>query len=183
MKELSIEYLSECFEVDFEKYILNWKKRPSYHFKTSQSYARWNTLYSGKVAGSINAGGYFVVKIDASRFLVHRLIWAIIYGKFSQFELDHIDGNRQNNNVENLRECSEGFHNQRNRKRNSNNTSGQMGVLWRKDREKWVAVYYVSRGNRTVAKKLGSFQKFEDAVSCRLKWEEDNNFSHRHEMP
>lgn len=132
MKNLSIDYLTECFEIDFENYSLRWKQRPRHHFQTDQSYGRWNTLYSGKPITSVNIDGYLVVKINASSFKVHRLIWAMTYGNFSQFELDHIDGNRQNNNVENLRECSEGFHNQMNRKRNSNNTSGQMGVLWRK---------------------------------------------------
>lgn len=182
-KELPVEYLRECFILN-EDYSLTWKVRPIRHFQSKQSWGRWNTLYAGKVAGTKKRGdyGYTVLKINGVAYLAHRVIWALWHGSFSQQDIDHIDGNPSNNHISNLRECSEDFHNQRNRKRNSNNTSGQMGVVWRADRSRWIAVYYEDRGDRTVAKKLGSFLNFDEAVQCRLKWEEDNNFTHRHDM-
>lgn len=53
-------------------------------------------------------------------------------------QIDHIDGNRLNNCRENLRICSHA-ENQRNRSRNSTNTSGFKGVSWDKQRERFRA--------------------------------------------
>lgn len=78
----------------------------------------WNEQRAGKPAGSIRRNGYVVVCIDKRKYLGHRLAWAITNGSCPD-RLDHIDRNRANNRITNLRPatCSQnsfnsgGFHN------------------------------------------------------------------------
>ena len=67
-------------------------------------------------------------------------IWMhrVIAGASSETEVDHIDCNRLNNQVENLRVCT-GSQNARNRNKFSNNTSGFKGVTYHQRSGKWRA--------------------------------------------
>lgn len=178
MRVLDPNYLSECFVLT-DKCTLVWKSRPCEHFKSISSHKRWNTIYSGKPAGYKGHLGYFKVKVNGITLLVHRIVWCLVNGELPPFDIDHRDGDVSNNDISNLRLCK-GFNNQKNRKTGSNNTSGQMGVLWRAERSRWISVYWsVSNGKRKT-NRLGSFKNYQDAVDCRLKWESENGFDHRH---
>jgi hypothetical protein len=74
----------------------------------------------GVKAGCIDAYGYFVVRIWGKNYKLHRVIYHYHYG-LSDCLLDHIDNNRANNKIENLRLCTP-VENQRNRKSNRNRT-------------------------------------------------------------
>lgn len=92
---------------------------------------------TGKVAGSSN-GKYIRVIIDGEKFYAHRLAWALHYGEWPKSIIDHIDGNKTNNKIANLRQCSysqNGF----NRHNQTNNTSGMVGASFDKKRNKWLA--------------------------------------------
>lgn len=80
---------------------------------------------------------------------------------------DHIDRNELNNLENNLRPAT-ASENSQNRKRNSNNTSGIIGVGWRKDLQQWVARIKVK--GRSIY--LGSFIDKDDAIVARLKAEQ-----------
>ena len=94
---------------------------------------RWK---KGELAGCVNTDGYVMVNIDRTRYYAHRLIWLMRFGEWPEGEIDHIDGDRSNNRLENLR-CVSKSGNMRNQKRNSRNTSGFPGVVWDKSRSKW----------------------------------------------
>jgi hypothetical protein len=65
---------------------------------------RWNTRYAGKPTGiSIDSGGYASLQIDKRRYLTHRIVWLHTKGWLPKQDLDHRDGNRTNNAIENLR--------------------------------------------------------------------------------
>jgi hypothetical protein len=102
---------------------LYWKRYPDYSNKSLVK------------AGFYHSTGYQVVKIYGKRHKVHRIIFMIHHGYVPKY-IDHIDGNKLNNNIENLRECN---HNQNmhNRRISSNNTSGIKGITWRSDIKKW----------------------------------------------
>jgi hypothetical protein len=90
----------------------------------------------GCIAGCVHKGtGYVHIKIKAKAFKAHRLIFLYHYGYFPEF-VDHIDGNKQNNRIENLREASK-QENCQNQKVRWTNSSGVKGVSWHKVNKKW----------------------------------------------
>lgn len=91
----------------------------------------------GSRAGTCRTDGYRVVKIKSKVFLEHRLIYLLLKGSLPNM-LDHIDNDRSNNLIENLRPCTEA-ENARNSHVNVNNTSGVKGVTWDTQHGKWRA--------------------------------------------
>lgn len=114
--------------------------------------------------------GYRKVHFDGQIYYTHRLIWKLLYGE-DPLEIDHINGNRSDNRITNLRSVSR-LENMRNAKRRSSNASGVTGVFWLKDRSKWRA--YISK------KTLGEFNKFEDAVAVRKQAEKEYGYHPNH---
>lgn len=116
----------DLFEYDREAGKLFWKVSTG------------NKIKIGQEAGTINGNGYRLLGIDGKKYLTHRLIFLIEHGYLPEY-IDHIDGNPLNNKLENLRECSRS-ENARNRSKQSNNTSGVVGVSWHKSKSKWHAL-------------------------------------------
>lgn len=114
----------------------------------------------GKQAGSINKKGYVAVSIYNKLYLAHRLAWLYIYGKWPE-QVDHIDGDKTNNRISNLRlaTTSQNVHSQRIRR---NNTSGYKGVTFNRSANKWVAQIKINRKQ----KYLGLFTSPIDAHSA-----------------
>lgn len=86
--------------------------------------------------GNKNTSGALQVKVKNKCYLVHRIIWLLTYGEFPKFDIDHINGIRTDNKIENLRECKS-FENAQNRIAHSNNREKLQGVwlhkpgIWR----------------------------------------------------
>lgn len=117
-----LEYLQELFA--YEDGELYWRV-----------YRRGGTA-PGKKAGTVNGNGYKVVGIDYKKYQVHRIIWVLNGNPEDEF-IDHINGNKTDNRIENLRavdmhgnNCNIGL------RRDS--TSGIKGVSWSKATRKWV---------------------------------------------
>ncbi len=117
---------------------------------------------SGKVLGSPNDAGYLVVKLGVKYFALHRLAWLYVYGYMPEGVIDHLDHDKQNNAIHNLREVSQ-TDNCKNHKLSKKNTSGAVGVRWNERLEKWTAAIKVDRKNIH----LGVFDSFEEAVAAR----------------
>ena len=81
--------------------------------------------------------------------------------------IDHINHNTYDNRKMNLRKTTTS-ENQTNKKIQTNNTSGVTGVRWVKNRNKWVACININKKSI----QLGSFLKFEDAVTARKEAED-----------
>ena len=112
-------------------------------------------LKHGDRAGSINQGGYRFVRIQNKVYLEHRLIYTMFYGDCPKF-LDHINGNKSDNRIENLRPCTT-TQNQQNKKLSKVNKSGYKGVCWREEKKVWrVAIR--ANGKRI---EIGSFRDLE----------------------
>ena len=90
----------------------------------------------GQEAGSIHATGYRHVTWQGKVHKVHRLIFLLEHGYMPK-EIDHINGDRQDNRLKNLREVTRS-QNQCNRFVLANNTSGYAGVSWHKKSKSWV---------------------------------------------
>jgi hypothetical protein len=70
---------------------------------------------------------YFQVTIRGQRYLAHRLAWLYEYGEFPKGHIDHINGDRHDNRLANLREATH-QENLYNRGANKNNSTGYKGV-------------------------------------------------------
>jgi len=89
----------------------------------------------GNKAGRLHKNGYFRTSIAKKLYTNHRLIFLYHYGYLPKF-VDHIDGNKLNNKIENLREATIS-QNAQNSKKPNNNKSGVKGVDWSKIHKKW----------------------------------------------
>jgi len=116
----------------------------------------------GDEAGSYT-GKYAQVGLLGDVWLIHRVIWCIVYGSIPvEKEIDHIDRDPSNNKLENLRIVSR-RENSFNRGRPANNTSGVIGVGWCKQTEKYKATIRV----KSKLIHLGYFEDKKDAIAAR----------------
>lgn len=98
-----------------------------------------NGVKAGDVAGYYSSKGYRKITIDGREQLAHRLAWLYVHGVWPTNQIDHINGDRADNRIVNLREATN-TENQQNRPKPSKaNTSGYPGVSYRKDRGYWRA--------------------------------------------
>lgn len=118
---------------------------------------------NGKPCGqhTNHSAGYARVSVNGRMLYAHRIIYAIVYGEMPM-DVDHINRNRIDNRIENLRDVSKS-ENQHNSKKRKNNTSGFPGVSWDTRDQKWQAYIMVDR--RKIH--LGYFEDFDDAVQAR----------------
>jgi hypothetical protein len=92
-----------------------------YNKKTGQFF--WK-----KEAGTITGHGYRYIRVNGKMMLAHRMAWLMEYGEDPEGKLiDHINGDRLDNRIENLRIATYS-QNGANAKRHSRNTSGLKGA-------------------------------------------------------
>ncbi len=137
------------------------RKLLSYNCETGQLiWKKTNSprALAGSVAGCLSKHtGYVLVRVNKKLMRAHRVVWMMIYNEVPS-EIDHIDGNRSNNRIENLRILSRSENNQ-NRGVQKNNISGFTGVSFDSSRSKWVAKIQLN-GKTT---HLGRFGSLDDA--------------------
>ena len=117
---------------------------------------------SGDAAGWVNGEGYRVVSINKRKLYGHRIIWALFYGEWPKDQLDHINGIKDDNRIENLREATT-MENGRNQKLFITNKTGLSGVSWFKAANKWEAYIYYNYRKMY----LGMNEDFFEAVCAR----------------
>lgn len=110
---------------DYREGNLYWKIKP--HVAISE----------GDLAGSKNGAGYWHIQFKKVKYKAHRLIYLYHYGYLPK-EIDHINGDKLDNRIENLRACTR-FQNNRNRRANVNSTSKYKGVSWHSGHKRWSA--------------------------------------------
>ena len=121
----------------------------------------WKT--GGGVAGGLNSNGYLRIGVDGKKHYAHRVIWLWNNGYLPEKGIDHINRDRVDNRIENLRESGQTC-NLRNTDNRKTNTSGVKGVYWGADNGKWRAQIMVAGKCHY----LGSHIDFFEAVCHRL---------------
>jgi hypothetical protein len=98
----------------------------------------------GSVAGNVTHQGYRRIKIASKLFLMHRLIYRMHTGVGpGSSEIDHINSNKSDSRIENLRLASKA-QNQQNNPLYRNSATGQRGVHWHKQHRKYCAAIQVN---------------------------------------
>lgn len=141
-------------------------------FKYREGELYWKIKPYGKVqigdkAGGPHRRGYFHLTHEGKKYLVHRIIWEMAYGPIpKEMGIDHINGIKADNRVDNLRLATQSQNNW-NRRKQKNNTSGFKGVYWEKQRSKWMALIRAFGKLRH----LGYFPTPESAYAARIEAE------------
>jgi len=115
-------------------------------YDPTTGFLNWKVPYKKRSlntpVGTLHSSGYLLFSAGFSNMAyslrVHRVCWFLYYGKWPSCFIDHIDGDRINNKLDNLREASF-TENAQNSKKAINNNSGFRGVSWCKERGKWSA--------------------------------------------
>lgn len=124
--DFSVEDARAALDYDPETGEFRWKCRPAYRIQL------------GDIAGSLNARGYLLIKLGGKNVAAHRLAMFITYGLWPAEEVDHVNGNRTDNRLANLRPSTHS-QNQMNKPKRRNNSSGHKGVSWASRDRRWVA--------------------------------------------
>jgi hypothetical protein len=119
---------------------------------------------TGKPAGFLNRCGYLVISIRFKRYTAHRLAWLITYGDWPSSHIDHINEDKRDNRITNLREATPSENHQNRSSPNKNNKSGYLGVYLHRPTGKWAASISVCRKT----KYLGLFETAELASEAYL---------------
>lgn len=149
INKLSHARVKELLEYDQDTGVFTWRVA-----------LRKNQIRAGDVAGHLNVSlGYVTTSIDGVALYMHRLAWFWTYGVWPLQVIDHINGNRADNRLINLRDVSNQTNVQNSKAISRKNTSGVRGVSWHKQRCKWTARIRVSGAYKS----LGLFKTIKEA--------------------
>jgi hypothetical protein len=125
--------------------------------------AKSKAVKVGDIAGSKDKQGYITLMVCGKLYKAHRLVWLYMYGEWPKNEIDHINRNKADNRLCNLRDV-EKWVNQHNRDANKTNKSGFKGVC--RKGKKWSAVIKINKKTHW----LGVFETAELANAARQKY-------------
>lgn len=159
---------------------INWHEYV-YYDETSPTFLRWKVdrrvgpsrsavkRAAGDVAGGVDKVGYAIIVLNRKSYRAHRVIWCLFQGTIDpELQIDHVDGDKSNNNIENLRLVTRTT-NQRNRNSQYNSSTGVNGVSLSTDGKGYR--YYVSSWRSIHGKckqKCFSILKLGEAEAFRL---------------
>ena len=135
------------------KSVLNYEKETGVF--TWSVYRSHNAL-RGESPGRLDKDGYLRITVFEKEYSASRLAWAFVHGKFPDEQIDHINGNKLDNRIENLRACTQA-QNQQNK--------ASVGVAFNKSNNKWQAQIKKSGKNYY----LGCFADKDEAIEAYRK--------------
>jgi len=119
---------------------------------------------TGKRSFAANGKGYVTIWIDGRSYSGHRLAWLYVHGEWPDGWLDHVNCNRVDNRLVNLRVAGT-VGNAANRRISRHNTTGLKGVSYSKEHKRWFAQITVRKRKQF----LGYFDAPEEAHQAYLK--------------
>lgn len=124
---------------------------------------------AGAVAGTDDGKGYLKIQVLGRRYRAHRLAWLYVYGHLPDGEIDHINGNKSDNRIANLRVATP-QENSRNRPTRIDNAIGLKGVSFHRATGKYRAK--ISHGGREHS--LGLYESPESAHAAYVRAANEN---------
>lgn len=146
---MNIEELKEYFKYEPDTGKLFWNKRPS------------NRVVIGSEVGNYNDQGYKVCRFKGKALRVHRIIWAVAKGEHPADFIDHINGDKGDNRLTNLRSVSNA--------ENLQNMKSSKGYTYHRKLNKWRAQIVLNKEH----KYLGVFNTEHEAHEAYLKAKEE----------
>lgn len=116
----------------------------------------------GEPAGFVNQDGYIIIGVDKKKLYAHRVVWLYVFGRGPEEEIDHINRDRKDNRLVNLREATR-LVNAQNTGKHAKNTSGHKGVTFHAKLKKWQV--QMRANNKTFY--VGQYELLCDAVRAR----------------
>lgn len=148
---LDINYLRDVLDYDKSTGEFKWKKKRK-------------GVKTGVVLGCDNGFGYKRITVSNVSYYAHRLAWFYMHGYFPENQIDHINGIRSDNRIENLREATGSQNEQNKYKAMSNSKSKVLGVSWHKKAKKWQVHICTCRKREYI----GLFSNIDDAKEAYL---------------
>jgi hypothetical protein len=146
MTELTQERLKELFDYD----------------KITGVFVRIKSVSNTKVGDVVkkkDSHGHLQVRIDGKQYSAHRLVWLFLFGKWPSGQIDHINGVRSDNRLENLRDVNATINAQNIHNARSDSKTKLLGAAFHKASGKYVAQISVDKK----IKHLGLFSTPEEA--------------------
>ena len=141
---------------------------------------KWTSFNSrntnkGKIAGTKLSNKYIRIFIYGKLYQAHRLAWYMYYGKEPEHGLDHIDGDKHNNAIGNLRDVPQSS-NAKNSSLSKSNSSGFTGVTFMRKSKKWRSRIMVDGADIH----LGFYDDKQKAISARVRATREYGFHENH---
>jgi len=142
------------------------KMQEMFYYENGSLFYREDGKYGkkkGAKAGFAHSRGYWAISVFGKTKMAHQIIWLYMHG-YMPAMLDHIDGNKLNNNLQNLR-IANASQNQYNRRINKNNTTGVKGLNMMTVKNKGKTYeYYRAQINRDNAMIVKTFSDRMSAI-------------------
>lgn len=168
--------LKKLLRYDRETGKLYWRVRSADMFSdgyrnAAGNCANWNARYANTEAlSTVSTSGYLYGPVLGKKLAAHRVIFCMEYGYWPE-NVDHIDGARTHNRLENLRDVTVAENNM-NLSIRSDNKTGCGGVHWDEARRKWLV--------RVKGRHVGRYDVFEEAVAARAAASKQFGFHQNH---
>lgn len=139
-----IDEMKERLNYDPNTGVITWRESKS------------NYVKNGTECGTLKPSGYLVINFSKQLYRAHRVAWVMHYGKNPSTFLDHVNQDKTDNRIENLREASSS-QNKCNITRRSDNKSGYRGISWDRFRNKWKVEVQIQ--GKSVRKRIADFDE------------------------